>query len=171
MEKSEKNDIRNLAIIILSVIVLALLINSFPKSNAANYSQTNKAAKEAQTSVLKNGVQEINMDVTYAGYSPNSFVLKKGVPVKWIINGKELTGCNSRILVKSYGLTIDLKQGINIIQFIPDQAGTIQWSCGMGMLRGSFIVTETGTATQAQLSSVPASGPSCGSGGCGCGAR
>ena len=30
-------------------------------------------------------------------WSPNKFVFKKDVPVKWIINGKEITGCNSAI--------------------------------------------------------------------------
>ena len=43
--------------------------------------------------------QEIRMEVTRYGFVPNTFDLKKGVPVKWIINGKELTGCNNAIQV------------------------------------------------------------------------
>ncbi len=54
--------------------------------------------------------QEIRKDVTRAGYTPSTFTLKKGVPVKWIINGKELTGCNNAIQVPALGLEFDIKK-------------------------------------------------------------
>lgn len=124
--------------------------------------------------VLDNdGNQVINMDVLSSGYSPNSFVLKKGVPVKWNINVKQLTGCNREIIVNDYNLDIKLKEGLNVIEFTPDKTGTVSWSCWMGMLRGSFIVTETGTASQQEIkSNTPSAGHTCGGsggGGCGCG--
>ena len=123
---------------------------------------------------IVNGIQEINMDVGASGYSPNSFVLKKGVPVKWNVNVKQLTSCNSELVLNAYSIDKNLKNGINVIEFTPDKVGTITFTCGMGMLRGSFIVTETGTATQSEVvAATPASGGSCsmgsGGGGCGCG--
>ncbi|MDO8528532.1 MAG: sulfite exporter TauE/SafE family protein [Nanoarchaeota archaeon] len=130
---------------------------------------------EASSSVVQNGVQEINMDVDGSGYSPRSFAIKQGVPVKWNVNVKQLTGCNSELVMSDYGIDIRLKQGINTVNFTPNKVGTIQFSCGMGMLRGSFIVTETGTATQQQLAAATpkTGGSSCsmgaGGGGCGCG--
>jgi len=84
--------------------------------------------------------QEIRMDVTRAGYTPSTFTLKKGVPVKWIINGKELGGCNNAIIVPALGLEFDIKKGEQTIEFTPKEAGTIRWSCWMGMIRGSFVV-------------------------------
>jgi len=84
--------------------------------------------------------QEIRMDVTRYGYTPSTFTLKKGVPVKWIINGKELGGCNNAIIVPALGLEFDIKKGEQIIEFTPTQVGTIRWSCWMGMIRGSFVV-------------------------------
>jgi sulfite exporter TauE/SafE/copper chaperone CopZ len=123
--------------------------------------------------VINNGVQEVNMDVDASGYSPNSFVLKKGVPVKWNVNVKQLTGCNSEIVMNDYNINARLKQGLNTFEFTPDKIGTIRFSCGMGMIRGSFIVTETGTASQQEIASAtPQSGGSCSmgsGGGCGCG--
>ncbi len=123
--------------------------------------------------VLNNGIQEVNMNVDASGYSPNSFVLKKGVLVKWNVNVKQLTGCNSELILNQYGISKNLKQGLNVIEFTPDKDGTISFSCGMGMLRGSFIVTETGTATQQEVTAAtPAKGMQCGGsggGGCGCG--
>ncbi|MBU3966107.1 MAG: sulfite exporter TauE/SafE family protein [Euryarchaeota archaeon] len=89
---------------------------------------------------VNTGSQEIRMDVTRSGYVPSTFTLKKGVPVKWIINGKELTGCNNAIIVPSLGLEFDIKKGEQTIEFTPTEAGTIKWSCWMGMIRGSFSV-------------------------------
>jgi len=86
------------------------------------------------------GYQEIRMEVNRYGFIPSTFTLKKGVPVKWIINGKELTGCNSAIQVPAYGLAFDIKKGEQTIEFTPTEAGTIRWSCWMGMIQGSFIV-------------------------------
>jgi len=123
--------------------------------------------------VLTNGIQEINMDVSGSGYSPNSFVIKKGVPVKWNVNVKELTGCNQELVLNQYGIDENLKAGLNVIEFTPDKEGTITFTCGMGMLRGSFIVTESGAASQEQVkAATPPKGMQCGGangGGCGCG--
>lgn len=117
------------------------------------------------SSNINGNVQEINMNIDSQGYNPNSFVIKKGVPVKWNINVKQLTGCNRELIMNAYNIDTNLKQGTNIVEFTPDKIGTIQFSCGMGMIRGSFIVTETGAATQEQVAlATPKS-----RGGCGCG--
>ena len=88
------------------------------------------------------GYQIIRMDVVTGGFSPSTFTLKTGVPVKWIINGKELTGCNNGIIVNAYKLNFSIKQGEQTIQFTPTTAGTINWSCWMGMIPGKFIVRD-----------------------------
>jgi len=126
------------------------------------------------SALIQDGIQKVNMNVDASGYSPNSFVLKNRIPVEWNINVKQLTGCNQELVMNAYGINVNLKQGLNIVKFTPNKVGTIQFSCGMGMLRGSFIVTETGTATTGQVSAAtPKAGASCsmgaGGGGCGCG--
>jgi sulfite exporter TauE/SafE/copper chaperone CopZ len=124
--------------------------------------------------VVKDGVQEVNMEVTSSGYSPNSFVVKQGVPVKWNVNVPQLFSCSNELIMNAYGIDVHLKQGLNVIEFTPTKTGTIPFTCGMGMLHGSFIVTETGTASQQQVAAAtPKAGGSCsmgsGGGGCGCG--
>ncbi len=112
--------------------------------------------------------QEINMEVYRSGWEPNSFVLKKGIPVKWNIDVKELTGCNNEIYVKDYGLDIKLEKGMNVVEFTPDKTGTIRWSCWMGMIPGSFIVTDSGEASSQEIeSAAPKASGGCGCGGCG----
>ena len=120
---------------------------------------------------ITNNVQQIDMTVTSSGWSPDRFVLKKGVPVKWVIDVKQLTGCNKEIIVPAYNLDIKLKQGINVVEFTPTSEGTVSWSCWMGMIPGSFVVKSdidlnSQTQVQAALNSAPAPKKS---GGCGCG--
>lgn len=91
-------------------------------------------------------VQTIAMDVVRSGYAPNHFILRQGVPVKWVINGKEITNCNKRIVVPSLGLEFDVVDGEQIIEFTPVSPGIIPWSCWMGMLHGDFVVIGYGTA-------------------------
>jgi sulfite exporter TauE/SafE len=140
-----------------------------------------------KTPLLNNGYQEIRMDVTRTGWEPDAFVLKKGVPVRWIITGKEITNCNKAIQVPKYNLNFDIKQGEQTIEFTPTEEGTVRWSCWMGMIQGSFIVKDDITQvtqqeiqdtanTQSTGSCGMSSGGSCsvklgssGSGGCGCG--
>jgi len=86
--------------------------------------------------------QIINMDVETGGFFPNKFTLRKDVPVKWIINAKQLTQCNRVIVVSNYGLRIELQAGIQTVEFTPTKAGVVAWSCWMGMIPGTFIVVD-----------------------------
>lgn len=123
--------------------------------------------------------QVIRMDVNAYGWEPNSFVLKKGVPVRWEIDAKELNGCNNEIIVSAYDLDIVLKKGLQVVEFTPEEEGTIRWSCWMGMIPGQFIVTDDVEITSSgevdsneiavpELPTGSTCDGTCG-GGCGCG--
>ena len=99
--------------------------------------------------------QTIRMDVVKSGFSPNKFTLRKGVPVKWIIDGKEINECNKAIVVPQYQLNFEIKPGLQTIEFTPAESGVVPWSCWMGMIPGTFIVLdEAPKAVQSTPSSV-----------------
>lgn len=102
------------------------------------------ASDEKDTGALESedGYQVIRMEVNRYGWQPDKFVLKKGVPVKWVIDGKEINGCNNAIQVPKLGLEFNIRQGEQVIEFTPDEEGIIPWSCWMGMIPGTFIVKE-----------------------------
>ena len=139
-------------------------------SNGKTYTNTPNANNVA---IQKEGYQEIRMDVTAKGWSPDKFILKKGVPVHWIINGKELTSCNNAIQVPSYKLQFKIQPGEQTINFTPTESGVIAWSCWMGMIPGTFVVVDDlNSADVAQVAAAAqpkAAGGSCGMGGGGCG--
>ncbi len=93
-----------------------------------------------ENAAVKDGYQTVFMDVISSGYRPNTFTIKKDIPVKWIINGKNVFGCQGYLVAPALGIQKALTEGENIIEFTPDKVGTISFSCGMGMYRGRFNV-------------------------------
>ena len=85
--------------------------------------------------------QIVDMKVQGIDYIPDTIPLKKGIPVEWRIDGSGAQGCTSVIVVPSLGITKRLSRtDTNIITFTPQTAGTIRFSCSMGMASGSFKV-------------------------------
>ncbi|MBI5123335.1 sulfite exporter TauE/SafE family protein [Candidatus Roizmanbacteria bacterium] len=104
------------------------------------FNQINKGT--ASNVKVENGQQIINMDVVSSGYVPNYFIVKKGIPVKWIVNGKNVFGCQGYFVVPSLGIQKALNEGENIFEFTPTETGFINFSCGMGMYRGRIEVVD-----------------------------
>ena len=68
--------------------------------------------------------------------------MKKGVPVKWIINSENPYTCAAFLTIPDYNLFYPLNAGENIIEFTPQKAGPLRFTCAMGMYRGLFNVVE-----------------------------
>jgi sulfite exporter TauE/SafE/copper chaperone CopZ len=101
------------------------------------------SGKTANTSVVSDNkdIQVIKMDVDWT-FKPTRFTVKKGVPVRWEINGINVSGCSSEVVIPSLNIRKKLSEGLNIIEFTPKKDGTIPFSCGMGMITGSITVND-----------------------------
>ncbi len=84
--------------------------------------------------------QVVNMKITARGFEPNVIKIKNNIPVRWVIDGKEVTSCTNKIIVPKYKISKSINSGENIINFTPKEIGEIPFSCWMGMVRGKFIV-------------------------------
>ncbi len=89
---------------------------------------------------MEDGVQILRMEQNARGYVPNRLIVKRGVPVKWVITSTYPYSCASFLVVRQLGITKALQEGGNIIEFTPDTTGQIQFSCSMGMYRGVITV-------------------------------
>jgi len=132
---------------VVAVLIVMIGINYFGNFLSLQGISLNLAAsqtKQEQTIsdnvVMENGVQIVRMDVDSSGYNPNDFTIKKNVPVRWLINGKDVYGCQGYFVVPSLGIQQSLKPGENKFEFTPSETGLINFSCGMGMFKGSFKV-------------------------------
>ncbi len=152
-------------------------------------SEMNTSSEVVDTDTGKK-IQVVKMTVDYA-FAPTEFTIKKGIPVRWEIDGVNISGCSSEVVIPKLRMQKKLSKGLNVIEFTPEEEGTIPFSCGMGMLTGKFTVVNDDSAltpssatanpppTTAEDidSAVPAVGHTCGGsagrcgGGCagGCG--
>ena len=89
---------------------------------------------------MENGIQIVKMTQTSSGYSPHSFTIKRGIPVKWIITSKDAFTCAASIVSSKLGIRKNLEAGENIIEFTPTEAGQVRFTCSMGMYNGVFNV-------------------------------
>lgn len=94
-----------------------------------------------ETIITEDGFQEVHMTVDW-GFEPNSFTVQKDIPVRWVIEGENISGCISELIMPDLNLTFPLEKGENVFEFTPTETGTLNFSCWMGMVGGKFTVTE-----------------------------
>ncbi|MFA6106166.1 MAG: sulfite exporter TauE/SafE family protein [Patescibacteria group bacterium] len=105
--------------------------------------RTNANAETSDPNVsLEDGIQIVRMAEVANGYEPNIFTIKKGVPVKWIIDAKAPYSCASSLVLPKQNIRKQLKAGENIIEFTPTEIGALKFSCSMGMYTGVFNVID-----------------------------
>jgi sulfite exporter TauE/SafE/plastocyanin domain-containing protein/copper chaperone CopZ len=139
-------------------------------------------AKSLDSAVtVSDGVQIVRMTESARGYTPNSFTVQRGLPVRWIIDAQAPYSCAGSIAMPSQNIRKNLTKGENIIEFTPTAVGTISFTCSMGMYRGTFEVVEqsadnvTSQQPKEKVAQVlPSAGGTCGAaapsgvgGGCG----
>lgn len=88
------------------------------------------------------GVQEVTVSFEKGRYVP--IVVQKGVPVRWIIKAEkgDLNGCNNPVTIPKYKVKQALSLGENVIEFTPEESGTIIYTCWMGMIRSTITVVD-----------------------------
>ncbi len=108
--------------------------------------------------IIENNIQIVTMQVSGVEYSPHQFVVQKGIPVEWRIDGRKAQGCAQTISVPTLGIVKYLSPSTTtLIQFTPQQIGTIPFSCTMGMTtRGStFYVVDSLDASNGSATCNP----------------
>ncbi len=111
------------------------------KSNAAVTKQSDQKNDE-QLPPIVGGKQIVKMDVTSSKYSPDRLVARAGTPVQWEITDAGMSGCSSTLVAKDFfsGVAQLTQNGTKVIEFTPTKPGTYKFSCGMGMVRGTFVI-------------------------------
>lgn len=120
---------------------------SEPLSESTAASEPEALSESEAASGEKTDVQIVRSTLSGGRY-PN-ITVKAGVPVRWIIDVPKgaLNGCNYRMVLRAYGISHTFSEGENVIEFTPEETGTVTYTCWMGMIRGKIFVTdESGTS-------------------------
>ena len=105
-----------------------------------NTQETVSEEVEKTDGELVDGVQVVNSTLGPGGYP--DITVQAGILVKWVIDAPEgsINGCNYMMVIRDYGIEYAFQTGENIIEFTPTEAGTVPYSCWMGMIRGDILV-------------------------------
>lgn len=128
--------------------VVAIAFGLFNLSNGLTLAGFDVRPSESSTgghavaAEARDGTQILRMDQLPGGYRPNRLTVRKGMPVEWIINSTSPYTCAAYLVVPELGVSKFLEPGENVIRFTPTKAGTIRFSCSMGMYSGSITVTD-----------------------------
>lgn len=152
---------RGLALAGMNMSPMAIMSSVGAFGDAAASSDSSNAIK----ATIKDGVQVLNMTANVYGYTPKTLYVQKGMPVKWVVDGEEITGCNNTIVVPDMNIQQKLQSGNNLIEFTPGDED-LNFSCWMGMKRGVIKVvddlesiTATSSDDEGVDSAVPAPAP------------
>lgn len=96
----------------------------------------------AMTGEIVGDRQVIRITQRADGYFPNKLTVKKGQPVKLIIDSENSYTCASSFVMPKAGIKKILSPGENVFEFVPEKSGPIPFSCSMGMFRGTIEVIE-----------------------------
>lgn len=105
-------------------------------------SKTTALAPQDPNVKIENGYQVVRMNQLASGYDPNFFIIKKGLPVKWIIDSQEPYSCAASLVIPELKITKLLQKGDNTIEFTPTEIGLLKFTCSMGMYSGTFNVVD-----------------------------
>lgn len=98
--------------------------------------------QKANIAKVEKNLQVVTTKLTSGQYSP--ITVKKGVPVKWIIQAEEsdLNGCNNPLTIPKFNIEKKLVPGDNMITFTPKENGKIIYTCWMGMISSYINVVD-----------------------------
>jgi plastocyanin domain-containing protein len=89
------------------------------------------------------GRQQVTVTVR-GGYEPAVVRVRRGAPVRLVFDRQETSGCSEEVVFPAFGIRKYLPaHEKTVIELTPAAAGTYEFTCGMGMLRGTLAVDES----------------------------
>ena len=116
-------------------VVLALVLVGCQKPRAE------APTPDASSPVASSGVQEVQLTVTDAGFQPAEVTVAKDRPIRLTVTRKTNQTCATEIVFKEIEVKKDLPldQAVTI-DLPPQPGGTLNYACGMDMIKGSLVV-------------------------------
>ena len=100
------------------------------------------AGRTTAEATASGGVQEVTIGVR-GGYDPAQVRVKRGTPVRLVFDRQETSGCSEEVVIPEFGVRKFLPAfRKTAVELTPREAGSYEFTCGMGMLRGRLIVDE-----------------------------
>jgi len=103
---------------------------------------TASAASLPAGAIAADGTQSLTTYQKPNGYSPSNVTIYSGAKTHWTIQSTNAAGCASALVVPSLNIAKRLRTGPNIIELPALKAGTLRYSCSMGMFDGTITIVD-----------------------------
>ena len=98
--------------------------------------------RPAAPAVAGRGSQEVRVAVR-GGYDPGTVRVRRGVPLRLVFDRQERSSCSEEVVLPDFGVRRFLPaHRETVVELTPPNAGTFEFTCGMGMLRGRLVVED-----------------------------
>jgi plastocyanin domain-containing protein len=101
-----------------------------------------KKAPGVRAALTSSGHQEA-MVLVRGGYTPDTIVVERGRPVRLVFRREESSACSEQVVFDAFGKHASLPEGEQVaVELMPAEPGEYEFTCQMGMLRGTLVVEE-----------------------------
>ncbi|MCA1589254.1 MAG: cupredoxin domain-containing protein [Acidobacteria bacterium] len=95
------------------------------------------------TNVIGAHTRTVKIKVDKNGFSPSSIDVEAGHKLNLIFNRADKNNCGNTVVFRKLNVRKSLPVGRDVIvSFTPRTPGRITFSCGMGLYKGTVIVSE-----------------------------
>lgn len=133
-----------IALALISIQRGLLLTNGTSPSIRLTETPPTQTAEPLKGSIatLTGDGQYVKVSVTPYGYE--DIVLQVGIPatITFVAEGTSLNSCNEAIMIPEFNIKAGLHVGETIITFTPEQIGSFDYSCWMGMIGNVIHVVD-----------------------------
>ena len=95
------------------------------------------------SNVVEAHTRTVKIRVDKDGFSPSSIEVEAGHKVNLVFNRADKNNCGNVVVFPKLKIRKNLPVGKDVIVSItPTKAGNISFTCGMGMMKGSMVVSD-----------------------------
>ena len=81
------------------------------------------------------------------GYVPDTIRAEAGVPLRIVFCREESAPCSEQVVFPAFGKSATLPPGEQVaVDLLPEEPGEYEFTCAMGMLRGTLVIVPSGPA-------------------------
>ena len=95
--------------------------------------------------VAADGTQTLHTYQDVDGYSPSNVTIYAGTPTTWTIESLNGQTCATFLRIPDLDAAVTLKKGPNVLKLPAMKAGTLQYTCSMGMYGGTITIVDPPT--------------------------
>lgn len=120
--------------------IVAISAGVFYSASCGGSTKSDKAETVKPDVVVENPDEPVKITVSKNGFEPKSIGVKKGQAVKLAFTRTDEENCGEEVVFPKLNIKKKLPLGETVlVEFTPEGAGEIGFTCGMDMLRGKIL--------------------------------